>query len=98
VLNSLPGPSDRTHYAGIKTWLDHSIGFPVYVEKTLKGTETVKEFTYFGIRHNGGVWSASQVEAKIRGQDGSTLLIIDRGSAKANLVLADFSPERLIHF
>jgi hypothetical protein len=38
------------------------------------------------------------VEAKIRGQDGSTLLIIDRGSAKANLVLADFSPERLIHF
>jgi hypothetical protein len=98
VVNSLPGPTDRTHYAGIKTWLDHSIGFPVYVEKTLKGTETVKEFTYFGIRRNGGVWSASQVEAKIRGQAGSTLLIIDRGSAKANLVLGDFSPERLIHF
>jgi hypothetical protein len=98
VIDSAPGATDRTHYAGIKTWLDHTIGFPVYVEKTLKGTGVVKEFTYFGIRHDGGVWSATQVEAKTRGQAGSTLLIIDRGSAKANLTLGDFSPERLIHF
>ena len=31
-----PGASDRTHYAQVKTWLDPSIGFPVYVEKTDK--------------------------------------------------------------
>jgi hypothetical protein len=98
VLKSTPGATDRTHYAGIKTWLDHSIGFPVYVEKTLKGTGAVKEFTYFGLRHEGGVWSANQVEAKTRGQAGSTLLILDRGSAKANLGLGDFSPEQLIRF
>jgi hypothetical protein len=98
VVNSLPGATDRTHYASIKTWLDHSIGFPVYVEKTLKGTGAVKEFTYFGLRQDQGFWSASQVEAKVRGQAGSTLLIIDRGSAKANLSLGDFSPERLTRF
>jgi hypothetical protein len=50
------------------------------------------------LRHNGGVWSAHQVEVKIRGQAGSTLLIIDRGSAKANLDLGEFSSGRLIHF
>jgi len=98
VVESTPGAADKTHYSGIKTWLDHSIGFPVYVEKTVKGTGSVKEFTSFGLRHDGGVWSASQVESKIRGQGGSTLLIIDRGSAKANLGLGDFSPEQLTHF
>lgn len=98
VVKSAPGTADRTHYAQVKTWLDHTIGFPVYAEKTVKGTGQVKEFTYYGLRHNGGVWSASQVEEKTRGQGGSTLLIIDRGSAKANLKLSDFSPDRLTHF
>jgi hypothetical protein len=98
VLKSAPGAADRTHYAEIKTWLDHSIGFPVYVEKTLKGSGAVKEFTYFGLRHEGGVWSADQVQVKTRGQTGSILLIVDRGSAKANLGLGDFGPEKLTRF
>jgi hypothetical protein len=98
LLRSTPGPSDRTHYAEVRTWLDRSIGYPVYVEKSLKASGTVKEFTYYGLRQNGGVWSASQVEGKIRGQAGSTLLIIDRGSTKARLDLRDFSPEQLTHF
>ncbi|MGD0731986.1 MAG: outer membrane lipoprotein-sorting protein [Terracidiphilus sp.] len=98
ILDSTPGPTDRTHYAGIKTWLDQRIAFPVYVEKTPKGTGAVKEFTYFGLRQVGGVWSASQIEAKLRGSSGSTLLIVDRGSAKANLTLGDFSPEHLTRF
>jgi hypothetical protein len=68
------------------------------VEKTVKATGVLKEFTYYGLRHEGGVWSASQVEAKLRGIPGSTLLIIDRGSAKANLTLADFSSDRLTRF
>jgi hypothetical protein len=98
LLKSTPGPTDRTHYSWVKTWLDHGIAFPVYVEKSLKGTGDVKEFTYSGLRHDGGVWSAHQVEEKTRGQAGSTLLIIDRGGTKANLVLGDFSPEQLIRF
>ncbi|HEX4320214.1 MAG TPA: outer membrane lipoprotein-sorting protein [Acidobacteriaceae bacterium] len=98
LLKSKPGPSDRTHYAEMQTWLDHSIGYPVYVEKTIKATGTVKEFTYFGLRKNSGVWSASQVESKIRGQAGSTLLVIDRGSPKANLSPRDFAPEQLTRF
>jgi hypothetical protein len=98
VLKSTPGAADKTHYAGVKTWLDHTIGFPVYVEKTSKGSGSVKEFTYFGLRHDGGVWSASQIESKTRGQGGSTLLIIDRGTAKANLGLSDFSARQLVTF
>ena len=98
VIKSTPGAQERTHYAQVKTWLDKTIGFPVYVEKSLKGSGTVKQFTYFGLRHTGGVWSASQVEEKTRGQAGSTLLIVDRGSAQAHLTLKDFSTAQLIHF
>jgi hypothetical protein len=98
VLKSTPGAADHTHYAEVRTWLDHAIGYPVYAEKTQRGTGTVKEFTYIGLRQTGGVWSASQVEVKVRGGAGSTLLIVDRGSAKANLNLRDFSPEQVAHF
>jgi hypothetical protein len=98
VLKSTPGAADHTHYAEVQTWLDHAIGYPVYAEKTQKGTGTVKEFTYIGLRQTGGVWSASQVEVKVRGREDSTFLIVDRGSAKANLSLRDFSPEQVAHF
>lgn len=97
-VKSTPGPADRTHYAEVTSMLDHSSAFPVYVEKTFKGSGNVKEFTYFGLRRTQGVWSASQVEAKIRGRTGSTLLILDRGSAQAHLGLKDFSPAQLTHF
>jgi len=98
VLKSTPGAADKTQYAEVTTWLDHTIDFPVYVEKTLKAGGTVKEFTSYGVRHTGGIWSATQIEEKTRGQAGSTLLIINRGSPKANLKLDDFSVDRLTHF
>ncbi|MGD0292668.1 MAG: outer membrane lipoprotein-sorting protein [Terracidiphilus sp.] len=97
VVKSIPGATDKTHYVEVKSWLDRNIGFPVYVEKTLQGG-TVKEFTYYGLRQEGGVWSAHQVEAKIRGQAGSTLLIIDHGAPRANLGLKDFNPAQMTHF
>ena len=98
IVKSTPGASDRTHYSLVKTWLDPSIEFPVYVEKTVKESGVVKEFTYYGIRHEEGAWSAHQVEVKVRGQSGSTLLIVDRGSAKASLTLADFNSALLTKF
>jgi hypothetical protein len=98
VVKSTPGPADRTHYAEVKTWIDPSIGFPVYVEKTVKETGVVKQFTSYGVRKEQGQWSAHQIEVKTRGQAGSTLLIFDRGSAKANLTGADFNPEQLTRF
>ena len=70
----------------------------MYVEKTLKSSGIVKEFTYFGLRQTRGVWSATQVEAKVRGRAGSTLIIIDRGTPEAHLGLKDFSPAQLTHF
>jgi hypothetical protein len=97
-IKSTPGSGDESHYAEVKSWLDHQSGFPVYVEKTMKGAGTVKEFTYYGLRQTRGVWSASQVEAKVRGRAGSTRLIIDRGTPAAHLELKDFSPEQLTHF
>ncbi|HZD77656.1 MAG TPA: outer membrane lipoprotein-sorting protein [Acidobacteriaceae bacterium] len=98
VLKSTPGALDHSHYAEVQTWLDHTIGYPVYVEKTLKDGGIVKEFTYFGLSRSGGVWSARQVEVKIHGRPGSTLLIIERGSTKANLSIRDFSPEQISKF
>jgi hypothetical protein len=98
IIKSTPGAGVRTHYSEVKTWLDQTIDFPVYVEKTVKETGAVKEFTYFGIRHDEGVWSAKQIEVKTHGQQGSTLLIIDRGSTKANLTVNDFSSAELIRF
>lgn len=98
LVKSTPGPADRTHYAAVSTWLDHTIGFPVYVEKTVKAGAQVKQYTYYGLRKESGVWSASQIEEKNLGQAGSTLLIIDRGSPKSNLSLADFGAEQLLRF
>ena len=98
LILSTPGAADRTHYAEVKSWLDAQSGFPVHVEKTMKSAGVVKEFNYFGLRQRQGTWYASQVEAKIRGHSGSTILIIDRGSAKAHLDLKDFSAAQLTHF
>jgi hypothetical protein len=98
VLKSTPGGSDRTHYAEAQTWLDRTIAYPVYAEKTSRDKTTIKQFTYIGLRQSGGVWSASQIEAKVRGRAGSTLLLIERGTTKANLSLKDFSPDQIGRF
>jgi hypothetical protein len=98
VLKSVPGAGERSHYAAVQSWLDRGIGFPVYVEKSLKASGVTKEFTYFGLRQTEGVWSASQVEVKVHGQAGSSLLIVDRGSPRAKLGADDFSTAELTHF
>src|SRR5215469_5858128 len=90
VLSSMPGPQDRTYYDSVTSWIDRGILYPVHVVKTLRGTKQQKEFIYYGLRQVSGVWSASRVEAKLQGKSGSSILEIDRGSAKANLGLKDF--------
>ncbi len=89
-LKSVPGTDDRSHYTSVVSSIDTNIFFPVLVVKTVKGTDARKEFSSEGLRQNSGVWSASQVEVKVTGQPGSSLLIIERGSAKAKLALKDF--------
>jgi len=98
VVKSTPGPADKTQYSEVKTWFDRSIVFPVYVEKTIKTTGIVKEFTAYGLRREGDSWAARQIEMKTRGQAGSTLLVFDRGTPKAHLALNDFSPAQLTRF
>jgi len=90
VLKSKPGSQDRTYYDSVTTWIDRNILFPVHVVKTLRGTGQQKEFLYFGLRQVGGLWSATQVEAKVSGKPGSSMLVIEGGSGKAKLGSKDF--------
>ncbi len=90
VLKSVSGSQDRTYYDSVTSWIDRGILFPVHAVKTLRGTRQQKEFTYYGLRQIGGAWSASQVEAKLQGMPGSSILVIERGSGKANLGRKDF--------
>jgi len=90
VLKSKSGSQDRTYYDSVTSWIDRGILYPVHVVKTLRGREQQKEFIYYGLRQVGGVWSATQVEAKLRGKPGSSILVIEGGSAKANLGRKDF--------
>ncbi|MHB8216550.1 MAG: outer membrane lipoprotein-sorting protein [Candidatus Sulfotelmatobacter sp.] len=91
VLKSKSGPQDRTYYDSITSWIDHGILYPVHVVKTLRGTGQQKEFLYYGLRQVGGAWSASQVEAKVQGKPGSSMMVIEGGSGKANLSRKDFN-------
>jgi len=90
VLKSKSGPQDRTHYDSATSWIDRTILYPVHVVKTLRGTGQQKEFIYYGLRQVGGLWSATQVEAKLQGKTGSSILVIEGGSGKAHLGRKDF--------
>jgi Outer membrane lipoprotein-sorting protein len=91
VLKSTSHSQDRTYYDSVTSWIDRSILFPVRVVKTLRGTGQQKEFIYYGLRQVAGAWSASQVEAKLQGKTGSSMLAIEGGSGKANLGRKDFN-------
>ena len=91
VLKSTAGPQDRSYYDSETSWIDTSILYPVHVVKTLRGTSQQKEFIYYGLRQISGVWSATQVEAKLQGKPGSSIMVIETGSAKANLGRKDFA-------
>jgi len=90
VLKSKPGSQDQTHYDSVTSWIDRSIMFPVHVVKALHGTSQQKEFIYYGLRQIRGDWSATKVEAKLQGKPGSSILVIENGSPKANLGRKDF--------
>ena len=95
VLRSEPGPADQTRYASVTSWLDHDVYCAVKVEKVVKSSGELKHFIYYGLRENKGVWSASQIECKIEGKSGSSLLIVNRGSAAPHHTRAAFDPALL---
>ena len=94
VLKSKSGSQDQSYYDSVTSWIDQGLLFPVHVVKTLRGTEQQKEFIYYGLRQHGGVWSATRVEAKLRGKPGSSILVIEGGSGKAHLGRKDFDLSR----
>jgi hypothetical protein len=91
VLKSIPAPEDHSQYASVTSWIDNKIFYPIHVVKTVRATGEQRDFLYEGLRQSSGVWSANQIEVKIVGKPGSSLLIIERGSAKAKLVRKDFA-------
>jgi hypothetical protein len=96
VIRSEPGPADRSQYSAVTTWLDREIYCPVLVEKTIRTSGAVKEFTYYGLRQSKGLWSADQIEVRVKGEAASTLLIITRGSERANVNRSEFDPALLV--
>jgi hypothetical protein len=89
VLKSMPG-QERSYYESVTSWIDRGIMFPVHVTKTFRGTGQHKDFVYYGLRQVGGIWSAAQVEAKMQGKPGSSMLVIEGGTGKAHLTSKDF--------
>lgn len=89
VLKSVP-EAGKSSYASVTTWIDPQELFPLKEEKVVKSSGAIKEYTFYGLRQTHGVWSASQIECKVKGKQGSTLLIISRGSEKAHLKESDF--------
>jgi outer membrane lipoprotein-sorting protein len=90
VLKSKAGSQDRSGYDSVTSWIDRKIFFPVHVTKTIHGTGSQKEFLYYGLKQVSGAWGAMQVEAKQQGKPGSSMLVIETGSGKANLTAKDF--------
>lgn len=90
VIKSMPEPGMRTNYESVISYVDRQIYFPVYVIKRLRGSGAEKDFIYYGLRQTGGVWSPSQIEVKVSDNAGSSLLIFESGSARANLESKDF--------
>jgi hypothetical protein len=90
VVKSAPDAGGRSHYSSVTSWIDHDMFYPVHVIKTIRGIGQQKEFNYFGFRRSGTAWSATHLEVKMQGGQGSSLFVIERGSDKARLTLKDF--------
>jgi hypothetical protein len=95
VIKSEPAAGERSSYSSVTSWVDKNIYYPVRVEKLIRGTGLVKEFTNFGLRQSKGVWLASQIEVEIKDRPGSSLLIITGGAEDANLKASQFDPALL---
>jgi len=91
VLKSEPGPGQPTIYASVTTWIDQKTGAPVYVEAAPKDGGPVKQFVFYGIQQIGGIWLSRQVEVKLSGRPGSSMMLIEHGSDHAHLQKKDFN-------
>jgi hypothetical protein len=90
VLKSEPGPGQPSVYASVTTWIDQKTGAPVYVEAVPKNGEPTKQFVFYGIEQIGGAWLSRQIEAKIAGKPGSSMMLLEHGSPHAHLQRKDF--------
>ena len=90
TLKSVAGSADHSQYASVVSSFDEKTNAVVHVVKTMRGSGVVKDVTLSNFHVSHGVTAAAQIELKIAGAAGSSLFVIDRGTAKANLTRADF--------
>jgi len=90
VLRSEPGPGQLSQYASVTTWIDRKTGAIVHVAAAPK-SGPAKQFIFYGLERNAGVWIARQIEANLSGRPGSSLLILDHGSGRAQLDRKDLT-------
>ena len=92
VVKSTPGATDKTHYVQVNTWLDHGIGFPVLCGEDAERWNDERIYLSSGCVRTAASGRRIRLRRRFAARPGSTLLIIDRGTPKANLNLKDFSP------
>jgi hypothetical protein len=90
TLKSVPSVADHSQYASVTSSFDEKTGALVHVIKAVRGSGAVKDITLSNFHVSHGVTAAAQIELKVAGAPGSSLFIIDHGTAKANLTRADF--------
>jgi hypothetical protein len=91
LLKSEPGPGQPSVYSSVTTWIDQKTGAPVYVEAVPKNGEPTKQFVFYGIEQIGGAWLSRQIEAKVQGKPGSSMMLLEHGSPHAHLQRKDFN-------
>ena len=73
------------------SWRETAQVFGTSWEAVPKNGGPAKQFVFYDLEQIGGLWLSRQVEAKLAGKPGSTILLIDHGSPHAHLTRKDFN-------
>jgi len=90
TLKSVAGAVDHSQYGSVVSSFDEKTNALIHVIKTVRGSGVVKDMSYSNLHVSHGVTAAAQIELKVAGAAGSSLFVVDHGTAKANLTRADF--------
>lgn len=91
VIRSEAGSGDRDPYRTVTSWVDRESLVPVYIEKIARKAGAAREFRFSGIRESKGFWGARQVEARVKGEQARSFLVLTRANAAAKLTDKDFA-------
>lgn len=76
----------------VTTWLDEATLLPLRTVKQPRGSGAAKEIVCRGVRQSAGQWTASTIEVRIRGTEGSTRIVFTGGSEHARVADREVDP------